>query len=208
MDNAEGSSSSFGNFSFTQRSVLVGTVLGDGCLAKHGRYHRLHVKHKAAHKALVDLKYATFREFISMSLHGFDQMLLGRSYPCFQFATRTHPWFSDWYFRFYQSGKKIVPVDIAEHMTPLALAVWFMDDGAADHAGVTFQTHNFSYEEVWRLSTVLKERFGLVTTVRGNRRRWIIYVIASSVSRLEEVIRPHLLREFSYKLNVRRTRTP
>ncbi len=99
-------------------------------------------------------------------------------------------------------------MDIAEHMTPLALAVWFMDDGAADHAGVTFQTHNFSNEEVCRVSTVLKERFGLVTTVRGNRRRWIICVTASSVSRLEEVIRPHLLREFSYKLSVRRTRTP
>ena len=144
------------------------------------------MKHKAAHKALVDLKYATFREFISMPLHGFDQMLFGRSYPCFQFATRTHPWFSDWYFRFYQSGKKVVPMEIAEHKTPLALTVWFMDDGAADHAGVTFQTHNFSYEEVCRLSTVLEERFGLVTTVRSNRGRWIIYVVASSVSRLEE----------------------
>ncbi len=99
-------------------------------------------------------------------------------------------------------------MEIAEHMTPLALTVWFMDDGAADHAGVTFQTHNFSYEQVCRLSTVLEERFGLVTTVRSNRGRWIIYVVASSVSRLEEVIRPHLLREFSYKLNLRRTRTP
>ncbi len=208
MDNAEGSSSSLTDFSFTQRSVLAGTVLGDGCLAKHGRYHRLHVKHKAAHKELVEFKYETFREFVSMSLHGFDQQLNGRGYPCFQFATRTNPLFSDWYFRFYQSGRKVVPVTIAEHLTPLALAVWFMDDGAADYAGVTFQTHNFSLEEVRRLEGVLKEKYGLATTIRSNKRGWIIYVKASSLGRLEEVIRPHLLRGFSYKLIPRRIRTP
>ncbi len=35
-----------------QEEVLVGTLLGDGCLAKHGRYHRLFVKHKLAQRAL------------------------------------------------------------------------------------------------------------------------------------------------------------
>jgi hypothetical protein len=208
MDNAEGSSSSLNGFSFTQRSVLVGTMLGDGCLAKHGRYHRLHMKHKAAHKSLIEFKYEVFREFISMRLHGFDQRLNGAGYPCFQFATRTHPLFSDWYSRFYQSGRKIVPVDIAAEMTPLALAVWIMDDGAADHFGVTLQTHNFSFEEVRVLEEVVRERFDLATSVRGNRGRWIIYVKASSVGRLEEVVRPHLLRDFDYKLKPRRARTP
>lgn len=208
MDNAEGSSSSLIDFSFTQRSILVGTLLGDGCLAKHGKHHRLHVKHKAEHRSLVEFKYEAFREFISMPVHGFDQKLNGRLYPCFQFATRTSPLFSDWYSSFYQSKRKIVPVDIAASLTPLALAVWLMDDGAADYAGVTFQTHNFSFEEVERLELALKERYELATPVRGNKGGSIIYVKASSVGRLQEVVRPHLLRDFSYKLKPRRTRTP
>jgi len=53
--------------------VLTGTLLGDGCLAKHGRHHRLHVKHKLAHRELALMKYETFREFISMAPHQFDQ---------------------------------------------------------------------------------------------------------------------------------------
>jgi hypothetical protein len=53
--------------------VLTGTLLGDGCLAKHGRQHRLHVKHKLAHRELALMKYETFREFISMAPHQFDQ---------------------------------------------------------------------------------------------------------------------------------------
>lgn len=208
QDNAEGSSSPLNELTPTQQSVLVGTLLGDGCLAQHGRFHRLHVKHKASQRSLVDLKYSVFREFISMPIHGFDQKLNGKRYPCFQFATRTHPVLTDWYFRFYQSRRKVVPMDVADRLTPLALAVWFMDDGAADFAGVTFQTHNFSSEEVERLEGVLKERFDLVTSIRSNRGRDIIYIKASSIDRLEEVIRPHLLRGFDYKLKPRRTRTP
>lgn len=99
-------------------------------------------------------------------------------------------------------------MDVKSRLTPLALAVWFMDDGAADFAGVTFQTHNFSSEEVERLEGVLKERFDLVTSIRSNRGRDIIYIKASSIDRLDEVIRPHLLRGFEYKLRPRRTRTP
>ena len=50
---AEGSSSPK-NLTGRQQAVLVGTLLGDGCLAKHGRFHRLHIKHKAAHRALAE----------------------------------------------------------------------------------------------------------------------------------------------------------
>lgn len=103
---------------------------------------------------------------------------------------------------------KVVPMDIVDLLNPLALTVWFMDDGAADHAGVTFQTHNFTSVEVVRLNEALKERFDLATTIRSNRGREVIYIKASSIGRLEEVLAPHLLRGFSYKLRSRRTRTP
>jgi LAGLIDADG DNA endonuclease family len=62
-------------FSQGQRDVLTGTLLGDGCLAKHGHHHRLFVKHKLAHESLAVLKYETFREFVSMRMHRFDQKL-------------------------------------------------------------------------------------------------------------------------------------
>jgi hypothetical protein len=74
-----------------------------------------------------------------MPMHQFDQQLQGRGYPCVQFATRTHLIFSEWHRRFYCGTKKVVPNKIASWLTPSALAVWFMDDDAADRAGVTFQ---------------------------------------------------------------------
>jgi len=208
QDNAEGSSRSVVELSPEQRAVLIGTVLGDGCLAKHGRYHRLHIKHKVAHRALAEFKHRIFRDFVSMRLHEFDQRLGGRLYPCVQFATRTNPVFSDWHSRFYRDRRKVVPVDIAGWLTPLAVAVWFMDDGAADYAGVTFQTHNFTSVEVEMLVTALSERYDLAVNSRRNKGGLVIYVKAASLSALRDVIDPHLLPEFGYKLVPRRTRTP
>lgn len=190
-----------------QKSVLTGTLLGDGTLAKHGRYHRLHVKHKGEHVALVEYKHRVFEALTSMAVHQFDQQLPGRgSYPCAQFATRTSPVLSEWHACFYRGRRKIVPASIEELLTPAAVAVWFIDDGAADYAGVTFQTHNFEWEEVERLARALAGKFHLAATLRRNRGRWIIYVAARSLSRFRDVIEAHLLSEFAYKLEPRKHR--
>ena len=189
------------DLSNVQRSVLVGTLLGDGCLAKHGRHHRLHVKHKGAHASLVEWKREIFSPFISMQLHRFDQKLGLRRYPCVQFATRTHPVFTEWHRRFYVEGRKTVPGDIRGLLDPVALAVWFMDDGAVDHAGLTFQTHSFTRDEVMVLMEALQERFHLAVNLRRNRGAWVIYVQERSVRLFAEIIGPHLLPEFTYKLN-------
>lgn len=194
------------DLSATQQSVLVGTLLGDGCLAKHGRFHRLHVKHKAAHIALVEYKHEVFTGFVTMQLDRFDQRLGTKRYPCAQFATRTSPVFTGWYERFYRDGRKHVPVDIEWLLTPLAVAVWFMDDGAADYAGVTLQTHSFVGSEVRRLVEVLCGRFALVASARRNKGGEIIYVAARSLPRLRELVEPHVLPEFAYKLVPRRER--
>jgi len=187
---------------------LTGTLLGDGSLPVHGRYPRLFVKHKAEHEALALFKYEAFREHISMKPHHFAQRLNGRDYPCVQFVTRTSEAFSQWRHRFYRGRRKIVPVDIASDLCPLALAVWLMDDGAADYAGLTFQTHSFTRAETNRLAAVLRREYGLCTTIRANRGSWIVYVLAESIPRLREIVSPYILTEFEYKLIPRRSRTP
>ena len=207
-ENAEGSSRTIVELTSRQEEVLVGTLLGDGCLAQHGRHHRLHIKHKSAHRSLAELKYQAFEAFVSMPLHEFDQRLRGGAFPCVQFATRTHPVFSKWHSYFYRGGRKIVPRGIGSYLSGLSMAVWFMDDGAADYAGATLQTHNFSADEVELLVSLLRRKFELEVNSRRNKGKRIIYVRASSMNALRELIEPHLLREFDYKLVPRRSRTP
>ena len=186
----------------------MGTLLGDGCLAKHGRFHRLHVKHKLAQKGLAEFKREAFAEYVTMPLHQFDQRLGDRLFPCVQFATRTSPAFSTWNDRFYRDRRKVVPEDVAALLTPLSIAVWYMDDGGADYAGLNFQTHNFALWEVEQLVAALAERFGVRAGTRANKGRWIIYVPASDVGLLRSIVESHVLPELRYKLVPRRERTP
>jgi recombination protein RecA len=208
QDNAEGSSRSALGLSQKQQAVLAGTLLGDGCLVRHGRNCRLFIKQKAAHRSLVEFKYEVFRDFVSMRIHEFDQRLGAKRYPCMQFVTRTNALFNEWRDRFYRDGRKVVPIDVARLLSPLAMAVWFMDDGAADFAGATLQTHNFMPEEVDVLADAVRERFDLAVSSRANRGKRILYVKAAEMDRLREVVEPYLLPEFTYKLIPRRARTP
>lgn len=206
--NAEGSSRPPLVLSSQQSDVLVGTLLGDGCLAKHGHYHRLHVKHAIAQYGLAEFKYDVFRDFITMSPHVFSQRSSGREYPCVQFATRTRPVFSEWHARFYVGRVKAVPRDMVTLLSPLAIAVWVMDDGSADYAGITLQTHSFTLADVRVLRSALGERYGLQTRERSNKGKTVIYVPAAGVSRLRELVEPLMLDSLLYKLRPRRERTP
>lgn len=44
--------------------------------------------------------------------------------------------------------KKIIPQNIGEYLTPLALAIWIMDDGSKEQNGILLHTNAFKYEEV------------------------------------------------------------
>jgi hypothetical protein len=83
-----------------------------------------------------------------------------------------------------------------------------MDDGAADYAGLTFQTHSFTSDETSRLAAVLQTEYGLRTGTRANRGSTIVYVYAESIPRLREIVAPYVLPELQYKLTPRRSRTP
>ena len=191
-----------------QQAVLVGTLLGDGSIAKHGLHHRLFVKHKLAHRALAEWKREVFSTFTTMPLHQFDQRLNGQLYPCVQFVTRTDPVFSEWRHRFYDGRRKIVPAEISSFVTPVSIAVWLMDDGTADRAGVSFQTHSFEFAEVERLAALLCVQFEIEASVQKNKGRWILYVPKASLGKLRSLVDGHVLPEFAYKLVPRGTWTP
>lgn len=184
-----------------QKDVLVGTLLGDGNLSYRGRNCRLHIKHSLNQLVLVDYKRKVFEDITSMKVRKFTQAVGEKDYNFAEFVTLTHPEFSKYHNLFYPSGKKSIPRDIDKLLiTPLSLAVWFMDDGAADYAGASLQTHSFTEEDVVRLMKVLKLNFEIYTTKRLNKGSWIIYFPKASMKRLRQLIGVHMLEEFKYKL--------
>ena len=64
-----------------------------------------------------------------------------------------------------ESGKKFIPTNIAELLTPRSLAFWIMDDGQqVKRGGVTLCTDSFRSNEVQILREALKINFNLDTS--------------------------------------------
>jgi len=57
---------------------------------------------------------------------------------------------------FYNNGRKVLPGNIYEYLTPLALAVWIMDDGGFANYGIRLATNRFKLNEVELLQEVTK----------------------------------------------------
>lgn len=183
-----------------QKEILVGIILGDGNLTKHGKYFRLFVKHAATQVALAKWKRKEFNSITKMDLNFFKQQVKGKTYSFCQFITLTHLEFDAYRKMFYKKKKKIVPVNINKVLnSALSLAVWIMDDGAKDNAGMTIQTHSFSSKEVKRLQNCFKKNFKILVSIRRNKGKDILYIPKDQVQNLYQLVREYLLPEYKYK---------
>ena len=99
-------------------------------------------------------------------------------------------------------GVKCVPKNIGEFLTPLALAIWIMDDGGRVGKGLKFATNSFSYEDCLLLSNVLFDKYNLRTSVQsaGVKNQYIIYVLKESMPALRELVQPYMVSSMLYKL--------
>jgi len=183
-----------------QKFVLVGTLLGDGNLAKRGKYCRLFVKHSANQEKLIQWKYNIFKDITLMPLNYFAQNVYGKEYQFIQFATLTHPIFDEYRNVFYRGVRKIIPSNIDKvFYHPLSLTVLLMDDGANDTFGMTLQTHCFAKKEVILLAKSIKKNFKLNTSLRKNKGKWIIYFPKVEIPKLYKTIEEYLLPSSKYK---------
>jgi len=97
---------------------------------------------------------------------------------------------------------KIVPLNIGEYLTPLALAIWFMDDGSSLNRGARIATNCFTLEEVNLLCNVLKIKYNIIATPNkcGRDKGHIIYIHVNSMKLFIKIIKPYLLPSLYYKL--------
>jgi LAGLIDADG DNA endonuclease family len=120
-----------------------------------------------------------------------------------QFSTRRYQCFNELYNLFYINKIKIIPDNIYDILTPIALAYWIMGDGARKNKGLILCTDSYSLSDVIKLSNVLRIKYNLNTTISGytnNRPR--IYIVPESMPNLIKLVKPYILESFWYKLQL------
>jgi len=102
---------------------------------------------------------------------------------------------------FYNTeGVKVVPDNIGDYFTAVSLAHWFMDDGYKTASGYLFCTESFSQKDLYILLSMLSSKFGLECSLHKTTNGPRLYIRGRSVSRFNELVKPHMVDCFLYKL--------
>lgn len=193
-----------------QQDLLIGSLLGDGNLRFIRKNHEVSfiVDHSLKQKDYVMWKYRVMRDWVLtepktlIRVYHKDPQ---RNLTSIRFQTICHPEFTYWYKIFYRNGKKIVPENIKDILvSPLSLAIWFMDDGNKNHQAVFLNTQQFSLEEQKVLQECLLENFSLETTINKHwvykrKQLYRIRVSTDSTKKLYYLIKDFLISSMRYK---------
>lgn len=112
------------------KNIIVGSFLGDGCIPKNyngSKTNFLKVSHS--------IKQREYAEWKSSLLDGFatkpyiiNRLVDGKPYQAITFETKAHP-FCNQLRACYIDGNKQVKNWITSYIDPLALTIWYLDDG-------------------------------------------------------------------------------
>lgn len=188
-----------------QKEVLVGMVLGDGCLEHRGNSSGaiLKICQSLKQQKFVEWLYEVFINFVRTPPKIKISHRNGKENYEFRFDTLTHPTFKNFYDLFYRDHKKIIPEDINQSLTSTAFAVWFMCDGSIkskECRGRILNTQSFIRSDIERLISILKSKFNLQTSIRTQKDGLQIYISAKSAEVLDSILRDKILPSFYYKL--------
>jgi hypothetical protein len=93
---------------------------------------------------------------------------------------------------------------MATYLSPIALAVWMMDDGTSyKNKGFKFSTNSFTLEEVKNLALILKDKYCLDSSIHksGLNNQYNIYIPKASLTNLKKIVSPHFHPTMLYKIN-------
>ena len=159
-----------GPHDFEVLSILIGYLLGDAYAERHGNGTRFCFQQEKLNSSYL----IWFHEFLSE--RGYCNKTVpklttrigkgGKIRYLSRFKSYTYSSFNWIHENFYKDNKKIIPQNISEYLSPIALAVWIQDDGSKVSYGLKIATNSFTYEEVNFLAEVLRDKYQFKVSVQ------------------------------------------
>jgi recombination protein RecA len=192
-------------FTQEQKDMIVGTVLGDGCIALHGRKNkscRLMIGHCEKQKDFLMWKKSILANFVNTINKREDKK---KNSIMYNFTTVTHDGFKLYRDLFYEGNKKVIKDELITHIKPLSLAVWFLDDGTLmKNVNMRLATDSFTKIENEKLQWILKYNFDIRSKVceytRHNNKFYYMSFNKENSLKMTEIIAPYAQDCMKYKL--------
>ena len=193
------------SFTQEQKDLIVGTLLGDGCIALHGHKNkacRLMINHYEKQKDFLMWKKGILGNFVNTVRREEDNK---KNSIIWSFTTVVHDEFRFYRKLFYEGNKKVIRDELIHYLKPLSLAVWFLDDGILN-AGVNirFSTDRFTKEENEKLQWMLKCNFDIRCKVceytKNDKKYYYLSLNKENSLKMTEIIAPYSHECTKYKL--------
>jgi len=191
------------------KNILIGLFLGDLCAQKRSLNGNtnLHFEQGLIHEDYILHLYNLFKDYCNSGLKYSNRKIDSRTnnvYTRIQFVTYCLPCFNELHDLFYINGKKQIPLNIYDLLTPYGLAYWISDDGNFNKKGktVVLSTDSYTLEEVNLLLQVLTDKFGLICYKSKHGKGHIIYISSRSLLHLQSLIGPFMPEAMKHKINL------
>lgn len=183
------------------RSLLVGSMLGDGRLVRRPNATHFIENHQEAQRKYLEWKVKIWGSWVKMEPKSVSWKKKNKVYEGVRFYTVSHDSLNSWHNLFYsRGGPKSLVQEIVDYVDELALAIWYLDDG---YAGwwpcFTFGMDPESRKIAWSIF----EKFELCPrweTKKGNTGNFHMER-EDTAEKFLESIDPHVPACMSYKLD-------
>jgi DNA-binding transcriptional regulator WhiA len=189
------------SFNDIQKSLLTGSILGDGNLEPNWSKtnYRLKISHSVKQARYVNWKYEILNNWVLTKPN------IDRCNRALTFRTISHPEITKLANIFYKNKRKIIPDNL--EINPLILAVWFMDDGNVIRRdgkvyGYHLNTQSFNKEENLTLMKILSKNFKINASLEINHGKYRLRFMRKEyrqnfLSAIRKLILPSMLYKVS-----------
>lgn len=179
-----------------QKEIIIGTIFGDGSINSAGN---LRIGHSTNQYPYI---YWLHHKLKSISFN----LCSNSKTNSFSFGTRSLNFLKDLRKKLYPYGTKIVTEDVLWLLTPLSLAIWFMDDGGLMGSQNFLSTEGFTHADrkiitdyfwnKWKLTTTIRRHF----SKKQSKYYYAHFFNAENSFKLAQIIKNHLLPSMLYKI--------
>ena len=187
-----------------KRSAVIGMILGDAHISKECR---LSMGHSEQQKDYLFFKKRILQEIQKPEIKPYQTISSGK-YINWRLATRKRPMYIWLRKRFYPNGIKTIKRKWLEKLTPLGIAIWFMDDGSTSykirnekiHAVETTINTYLSKEQNEIIINYFKERWGIQMGLNRSRGKYRIRIGTKEARKFVKIIEPYIIPLMKYKI--------
>lgn len=202
----------------TQLQLIVGSMLGDGYFVRSQRTRgnpTLRWRHGIAQESYLAWKYSMLGDLAGSGIKYQTTTCYGKKHECCYAVSKTSEKFNP----FVELGGKPTKVSrkLLNLLSPLGLAIWYMDDGCLDRSYYTNKhgvrkiarlrallcTHGYSLEEHYIMQRYFKVVWGLDVAIHRDGNKYRLTFNRTNAMKLFEIIEEHIHPSMLYKIQAK-----